>query len=66
MIFKEESDFTVEVLNPQQSHDSSLKDVQDFLVKASRQELKYSKIPSPGNTTCEKILREIKLNVGMA
>jgi UDP-N-acetylglucosamine--N-acetylmuramyl-(pentapeptide) pyrophosphoryl-undecaprenol N-acetylglucosamine transferase len=66
MIFKEESDFTVEVLDPQQSHDSSLKDVQDFLVKASRQELKYSKIPSPGNTTCEKILREIKLNVGMA
>lgn len=65
-IFKEEADFTVEVLDPKMAHDESVKRTQDFLVKASRQELKYSHNPHAGNTTCDVILREIKAHVGMA
>ncbi len=65
-IFREESDFTVEVLDPKLSHEDCVKRVQDFLVKASRQELKYSKTPSPGNHTCDQVLREIKKHVGLA
>lgn len=65
-IFKEESDFTVEVLNPQMDHINSLKYVEEFLFKAFRQELKYSTKPSSGNFTCDEILREIKTYVGLA
>jgi UDP-N-acetylglucosamine--N-acetylmuramyl-(pentapeptide) pyrophosphoryl-undecaprenol N-acetylglucosamine transferase len=65
-IFKEESDFTVEVLNPKDTHAESVKHTQDFLVKAAAQELKYSKKPSSGNHTCDEVLREIKTHVGMA
>lgn len=65
-IFKEESDFTVEVLDPKLPHDESVKRVEEFLVKASRQELKYSHNPHSGNKTCDVILREIKTHVGMA
>lgn len=65
-IFQEESDFTVEVLDPKLPHDECVKRTQEFLSKASRQELKYSKNPSPGNHTCDEVLREIKAHVGMA
>jgi len=66
MIFKEESDFTVEVLDSKLPHDQTVKRVEDFLVKASRQELKYTLKPSAGNMTCVEILREIKTHVGLA
>lgn len=65
-IFQEESDFTVEILDPKLGHDESVKRTQEFLSKASRQELKYSKTPSVGNHTCDEVLREIKTHVGMA
>lgn len=65
-IFKEEADFTVEILDPKLSHDECLKRTQEFLFKASKQELKYSKNPSKGNHTCDEVLREIKTHVGMA
>jgi UDP-N-acetylglucosamine--N-acetylmuramyl-(pentapeptide) pyrophosphoryl-undecaprenol N-acetylglucosamine transferase len=65
-IFKEESDFTVDVLDPKLPHDDAVKRTEEFLVKASRGELKYSTKPAPGNNTCDEILREIKSNVGMA
>jgi UDP-N-acetylglucosamine--N-acetylmuramyl-(pentapeptide) pyrophosphoryl-undecaprenol N-acetylglucosamine transferase len=65
-IFKEESDFTVEVLDPKLPHDDAVKRTEEFLVKASRGELEYSSKPAPGNNTCDEILREIKSNVGMA
>ncbi len=65
-IFQEESDFTVEILDPKLDHDSCVTASQKFLFKASRQELKYSQIPSHGNHTCDEILREINSYVGMA
>ena len=66
MIFKEESDFEVVVLDPKLPQVEAVKKVEEFLVRASRQELKYTQKPSVGNNTCDEILREIKLNVGMA
>lgn len=65
-IFKRESDFTVEVLDPKINHQDAVKSVEDFLVKASRSELKYTNKPSIGNNTCDEILREILTHVGMA
>lgn len=65
-IFQEESDFTVEILDPKLSHDECVGRTQEFLSKAFRQELKYSKTPSIGNHTCDEVLREIKTHVGMA
>lgn len=65
-IFKQESDFTVEVLEPKLPHPELVKRAEDFLVKASHQELKYSQNQSSRNNTCDEILREIKTNVGMA
>jgi UDP-N-acetylglucosamine--N-acetylmuramyl-(pentapeptide) pyrophosphoryl-undecaprenol N-acetylglucosamine transferase len=65
-IFKEEADFSVEILDTNLSHEECVRRTQEFLVKASQQELKYSKNPSPGNHTCDQVLREIKLHVGMA
>jgi UDP-N-acetylglucosamine--N-acetylmuramyl-(pentapeptide) pyrophosphoryl-undecaprenol N-acetylglucosamine transferase len=65
-IFQEESDFSVEVLDPKMPHDECVKLTQEFLSKASLQELKYSKKASAGNHTCDQVLREIKTHVGMA
>ncbi|MGE3608918.1 MAG: glycosyltransferase [Bacteriovoracaceae bacterium] len=65
-IFKEESDFTVEVLDPSLSHHEGLKRAQDFIVKAANGELKYSQTTLSRNNTCDEILREIKTHVGMA
>lgn len=65
-IFKDEADFTVEVLDPKLPHVESVKRVEEFLVKASEEGLKYTEKPSQGNMTCDHILREIKLHVGLA
>lgn len=65
-IFAEEADYTVEILDPKLSHQDCVKRTQEFLVKASRQELKYSENPSKGNHTCDEVLREIKSHVGLA
>jgi UDP-N-acetylglucosamine--N-acetylmuramyl-(pentapeptide) pyrophosphoryl-undecaprenol N-acetylglucosamine transferase len=66
MIFKEEADFTVEVLSPTLTHTESVKRVEEFLVKASNQELKYTQSKAVGNNTCDLILKEIQLHVGLA
>ena len=65
-IFKEESDFTVEVLDPKTPHAESVKRTKEFLVKASQEALKYSQTPHSGNHTCSEILKEIQEHVGMA
>lgn len=65
-IFQEEADFTVEVLDPKLPHNECIKMTQEFLVKASQLKLKYTKTPSKGNHTCDEVLREIKLNAGLA
>jgi UDP-N-acetylglucosamine--N-acetylmuramyl-(pentapeptide) pyrophosphoryl-undecaprenol N-acetylglucosamine transferase len=64
-IFREESDFSVEVLSPQVTHGDALNSVNDFLAKAYRQELKYSMNLQTGNNTCVQITREIKEYVGI-
>jgi UDP-N-acetylglucosamine--N-acetylmuramyl-(pentapeptide) pyrophosphoryl-undecaprenol N-acetylglucosamine transferase len=66
MIFKDESDFTVEVLDPKVPKNEAVKRVEEFLVKARSQGLKYTQRPLSGNNTCEEILKEIKLHVGLA
>lgn len=65
-ILKEESDFTVEVVDPKLPHNETLKRTEEFLVKASHQGLKYSQNRTLRNNTCDEILREIKTHVGMA
>lgn len=65
-IFKEESDFSVEILDPKILHAEAVIKVQEFLVKAASQELQYSAKPSTGNHTCDVILKEIKTHVGIA
>ena len=65
-IFKEEADFSVEVLDPKLPHEECVKRTQEFLVKASKEALKYSQIPHSGNQTCSEILREIQNHVGLA
>jgi UDP-N-acetylglucosamine--N-acetylmuramyl-(pentapeptide) pyrophosphoryl-undecaprenol N-acetylglucosamine transferase len=65
-IFKEEVDFTVEIIDTNLNHEDCVRRTQEFLVKAGKQEIKYSQNPSPGNHTCDEILKEIKLHVGMA
>lgn len=63
---KKEADFSVEILSPNISIEQATKETEDFLFKAYRQELEYSKKTSSGNDSCQKILREIKHYVGMA
>jgi UDP-N-acetylglucosamine--N-acetylmuramyl-(pentapeptide) pyrophosphoryl-undecaprenol N-acetylglucosamine transferase len=65
-IFKEEADFTVEILDTKLAHAECVRRAEDFLVKASREELKYSQTPHSGNQTCIEILKEIQSHVGMA
>ena len=65
-IFKEESDFTVEVLDPKLPHAECVTRAREFLIKAANQELKYSDRPHPGHRTCAEIIREIQRHVGMA
>lgn len=65
-IFKEEADFSVVILSPGLPHSQCVAATQDFLVKASRQELEYTQNPSTGNHSCNEVLKEIKSHVGMA
>jgi UDP-N-acetylglucosamine--N-acetylmuramyl-(pentapeptide) pyrophosphoryl-undecaprenol N-acetylglucosamine transferase len=65
-IFEEESDFTVEVLDPKISHEEGVRKVSEFLQRAAEGELKYSSKPSSGNHTCQQILQEIKAHVRLA
>lgn len=65
-IFKEEADYTVEILDPKLSHSECVKRTQEFLLRASKEELRYSKIPAVGNHTSDQILKEIKSHVGLA
>jgi UDP-N-acetylglucosamine--N-acetylmuramyl-(pentapeptide) pyrophosphoryl-undecaprenol N-acetylglucosamine transferase len=62
-IFKEESDFTVEVLDPALPHDASVERTKEFLEKAAQQVLQYTQKPVSSNNTCVEILKEIKLVV---
>jgi UDP-N-acetylglucosamine--N-acetylmuramyl-(pentapeptide) pyrophosphoryl-undecaprenol N-acetylglucosamine transferase len=66
MIFKKESDFTVEVLDPKTAHESCVHLVKEFLFKAHQESLNYSKKPIIENNTCDQILREIQSNVRLA
>jgi UDP-N-acetylglucosamine--N-acetylmuramyl-(pentapeptide) pyrophosphoryl-undecaprenol N-acetylglucosamine transferase len=63
-IFKEESDFSVEVLDPKLSHQASLERVKEFISKAKRGELKLTQDPVSRNQACELIIKEIENYVG--
>lgn len=65
-IFKEESDFTVEVLNPKISHEDGVEKTRQFLIKAAKEELQYTTVKNSSNDSCTAIIREIKNYVGMA
>lgn len=62
-IFKEESDFSVEVLDPKLSHDASLESVKEFIAKAKRGELRLTQTPVSRNQACELIIKEIENHV---
>jgi UDP-N-acetylglucosamine--N-acetylmuramyl-(pentapeptide) pyrophosphoryl-undecaprenol N-acetylglucosamine transferase len=63
-IFQQESDFTVEIINPKASVAETQEQFNSFLSKAIQQQLTYTKIMSPGNHSCENILKEILNYVG--
>ena len=65
-IFRSEADFSVEVLNPKLPHEEALTKTKDFLRRAALSQLTYANKKSEGNHTCSQILKEIKINVGMA
>ncbi len=65
-ILEKESDFTVEVLDPNISKNDAVQITRSFFHRAYHQTLKYSKTEVKKNTTCDQILREIKFHVGMA
>jgi UDP-N-acetylglucosamine--N-acetylmuramyl-(pentapeptide) pyrophosphoryl-undecaprenol N-acetylglucosamine transferase len=59
LIFKDESDFTVEILNPKIDHQHALETVRSFIFKASKGELTTTRKETSSNNTCEQILKEI-------
>lgn len=59
MIFKAESDFSVEVLDPHTKQEEGIEAVSSFINKALHNELQLAKNPHPGNKTCENILKEV-------
>jgi UDP-N-acetylglucosamine--N-acetylmuramyl-(pentapeptide) pyrophosphoryl-undecaprenol N-acetylglucosamine transferase len=63
-ILKEESDFTVEIIESKTPHEECVTRAKDFLVKASKEALKYSEVSHSGNDTCTEVLREIQDYVG--
>lgn len=63
-IFRKESDFTVEVLDPKLPHVEAVEKTKEFLLKAKSQELKHSHHMKVINNTCDQILFEIKQHVG--
>lgn len=65
-IFRKESDFSVEVLDPKIKHADAVKRVTEFLRQAHAGQLRLTKGPGAGNTTCVQVLKEIRAYVGMA
>ncbi len=65
-IFRKEADYSVEVLDPKISHDDAVKRVVDFLRQAHAGQLRLTKGPGAGNSTCDQVLKEIRAYVGMA
>jgi len=63
-ILKEESDFTVDIIESKTPHIESVKRTKEFLVKASMEALKYSQVTHSGNDTCSEVLKEIQDYVG--
>ncbi len=62
-IFKEESDFEVEVLDPALPHHESLIKVKEFVSKAQRGDLRLTQNPVSRNQACELIIKEIENHV---
>lgn len=65
-IFRKEADYSVEVLDPKIAHDDAVKRVVDFLRQAHAGQLRLTKGPGAGNSTCDQVLKEIRDYVGMA
>ena len=65
-IFRKEADYTVEVLDPKIRHEDAVKRVVEFLRQAHAGQLRLTKDPGAGNTTCDQVLKEIRAYVGMA
>lgn len=65
-IFRKEADYSVEVLDPKIRHDDAVKRVVEFLRQAHAGQLKLTKGPGAGNSTCDQVLKEIRAYVGMA
>ncbi len=65
-IFRKEADYSVEVLDPKISRADAVKRVTEFLRQAHAGQLKLTKGPGAGNTTCDQVLKEIRDYVGMA
>lgn len=65
-IFRKESDFSVEVLDPKIPHADAVKRVTEFLRQAHTGQLRLTKGPGAGNTTCDQVLKEIRAYVGLA
>lgn len=59
VIFKSESDFSVEVLDPHTKIEDGIEAVSTFIKKALNNELQFARTPHPGNKTCESILKEV-------
>jgi len=59
LIFKSESEFSVEILDPNIETKQAAESVNEFFSKALNGNLEYSNIPHSGNKTCESILREV-------
>jgi UDP-N-acetylglucosamine--N-acetylmuramyl-(pentapeptide) pyrophosphoryl-undecaprenol N-acetylglucosamine transferase len=65
-IFRKEADYSVEVLDPKIPHDDAVKRVLDFLRQGHAGQLRLTKSPGAGNSTCDQVLKEIHAYVGMA
>ncbi len=65
-IFRKEADYSVEVLDPKISHSDAVIRVVEFLRQAHAGQLKLTKDPGAGNSTCDQVLKEIQDYVGMA
>ncbi|MES2528431.1 MAG: UDP-N-acetylglucosamine--N-acetylmuramyl-(pentapeptide) pyrophosphoryl-undecaprenol N-acetylglucosamine transferase [Bdellovibrionota bacterium] len=65
-IFRKEADYSVEVLDPKIPHADAVKRVVEFLRQAHAGQLRLTKGPGAGNSTCDQVLKEIRAYVGMA
>lgn len=65
-IFRKEADYSVEVLDPKISKADAVVRVTEFLRQGHAGQLRLTKGPGAGNTTCDQVLKEIRTYVGMA